>query len=139
MISTIPAGYIVSITTYENDGDNYRTDDYFGLTKEEVNFYKWIISFFNRNSSTFGNTEVDLDKIESIKNQFEPSEFPTFAKLLDEYLSEFSNNSTTEEIQWFDNWVSSIVDTWFDYNYYRKVDSVQVLWNPELVQFIEVE
>lgn len=37
--TTIPAGYRIAVTTWENDGDNYKTSTLEGLSKEKVQYY----------------------------------------------------------------------------------------------------
>jgi len=46
-MENIKKGYMLSVVSWENDGDNYRTKTFSGLSKEEVLFYKKILPFFN--------------------------------------------------------------------------------------------
>lgn len=55
----IPPGYRVSVTSWENDADNYKTNIFEGLTKERVEFLAELLPHFysgsNNRGKTFGN------------------------------------------------------------------------------------
>ena len=54
----IPAGYRVTITSWENDGDNYKDTIHEGLTKERVEYILELCKLFkskNRDKNCFGN------------------------------------------------------------------------------------
>lgn len=57
-ITTIPAGYRLSVTSWENDADNYNTKVMAGLSIDDVNFYvdlcKSLVSQ-HKNRNAFGN------------------------------------------------------------------------------------
>lgn len=57
--TTIKAGYRLTITTWENDGDNYNTKVLEGLDKADVQFHVDILKLFDRSSwngpNDFGN------------------------------------------------------------------------------------
>lgn len=57
----IPTGYGVEITTWENDGDNYKTVSVYGLDKNEVSFIvEFCKHFYSENSQKakgLGNSE----------------------------------------------------------------------------------
>jgi hypothetical protein len=44
-MKTIPAGYQVSVTSWENDGDNYRTETIPGLSKEGAQFLVDLVMY----------------------------------------------------------------------------------------------
>lgn len=46
----IPAGYYLSVSTYENDGDNSNSAHLYGLTKEETQFLVEFINLFKSSS-----------------------------------------------------------------------------------------
>ena len=57
-------GYLLELTTWENDGDNYKTERLYGLTKDEVKFYVHIANQFksgNQVSGSLGNMPVWSD------------------------------------------------------------------------------
>lgn len=63
--TVIPAGYMLGITTWENDADHYKTIFKTGLqSKEEVNQYLWDLSHCRSSQSRsdnsgFGNNAYD--------------------------------------------------------------------------------
>ena len=67
----IPAGYRVTITSWENDGDNYKDTIHEGLSKERVNYILELCNLFkskNRDINCFGNmyepSRPQMDKAE---------------------------------------------------------------------------
>jgi hypothetical protein len=69
----IPAGYQLHVTTWENDGDYYKTTVLSGLTKEDTNFLVSIAKQFSRKGK-YGNDFIkDTDLIEVISNALESS------------------------------------------------------------------
>lgn len=72
LVTTIPAGYRVSVTSWENDGDNYNTEILEGLSKEAVMFIvAFCHKFWSQNDHThpgcFGNmyepSDAKLDAV----------------------------------------------------------------------------
>lgn len=57
--TVIPAGYRVSVTSWENDADHRKTNVFEGLTKERVEFLAELLPHFksgsNNGGKTFGN------------------------------------------------------------------------------------
>ena len=64
-MASIPAGYQLHITSWENDGDNYNTILVNGLTKEDVACYLEILSLFkSKSQGGFANTDrTDRDAV----------------------------------------------------------------------------
>lgn len=59
-MADIQAGYQLHITSWENDGDNYKTQTLSGIaTREDVKFLLAIANLFIRSSSSWGNTDVE--------------------------------------------------------------------------------
>ena len=60
---TIPKGYVIEIETWENDGDNYKTQTIFGVEEQEIQQYKYILELFQgshcNNRDKCGNSEWD--------------------------------------------------------------------------------
>jgi len=56
----IPAGYRVTITSWENDGDHYENTVHEGLTKERVEYILELCNLFKSDSSTGGKTFGNL-------------------------------------------------------------------------------
>lgn len=55
--TTIPAGYRISVTTWENDADNYRTEILEGVKKEHIPFIVAVCNLMgsNCNGNGYGN------------------------------------------------------------------------------------
>lgn len=66
----IPKGYRLTVTSWENDADNYNTKSMEGLTKEEIEFLVPFIKLFKSKNSHNDNTNFgnmyspDEDEIE---------------------------------------------------------------------------
>jgi hypothetical protein len=80
----VPSGYQLHITSWENDGDNYKTQIISGLTKEDVQFYLHFLNHFG-NDGSYGNENTyeysDAEKI-AITNAYEKCR-PTSPELLE--------------------------------------------------------
>lgn len=63
--TTIPKGYRITVTTWENDGDNYKTKSVEGYTLEEakflIDFSKLFASKNCHNGIGIGNIYDDMD------------------------------------------------------------------------------
>jgi hypothetical protein len=63
----IPAGYIITYRTWENDGDNYKSHRYEGLTEQKVKDIKEFLEMFHSENypkngkRSFGNAYGHLD------------------------------------------------------------------------------
>lgn len=59
MSTNIKPGFLLKVTTWENDGDNYNTVDLDGLTETEVRFYLHLCKKFDSYAvDTFGNEDI---------------------------------------------------------------------------------
>lgn len=73
----IPQGYRIHVTTWENDGDNYKTKTIKGVTKEQIPFIlaacELLRSGSNNGGATFGNLyeESTDDLIEALSELVE--------------------------------------------------------------------
>jgi len=75
-MSVIPAGYRMSVVSWENDGDHYLTRTLEGLRKDEVHFYLDLCKLFkseNQVNGTFGNMYCPstYERAEAINAMFE--------------------------------------------------------------------
>ena len=63
---TISKGYVIEIETWENDGDNYKTQTIFGVEEQEIQQYKYILELFQgshcNNRNKCGNSEWNVVK-----------------------------------------------------------------------------
>ena len=72
-MNIIPAGYVMKITTWENDADNYRTETLYGLSKTLTAFIVALCKLHrlrhNSGGAYFGNMYEPSDsEIEAYKN-----------------------------------------------------------------------
>jgi hypothetical protein len=127
------AGYIVEIDTYENDGDNSKTEYFDGLTKEQAIFVTKFADYFsenhwkyNKNSGNqrnFGNTDVGPEEYELISKE-----------LSDEYKLAYGEELTPDNASdMAGNYIGGT-----DYDLIREVDGIKVYYipdefNPEVV------
>lgn len=62
----IPKGYVLEIETWENDGDNYKTQTIFGVEEHEIQQYKYVLELFHgshcNNRNKCGNEDWDVVK-----------------------------------------------------------------------------
>ena len=67
----IPAGYRLSVTSWENDGDNYRTEIISGLSDEQVRLRIALLKLFERKGA-FGNEySMDTEKNDALPEAYE--------------------------------------------------------------------
>lgn len=63
-------GYLLSVTSWENDGDNYNTVILDGLEKEDVDFYlNFIIIFIKLNLENRCDEGITDEEVEQFKNE----------------------------------------------------------------------
>lgn len=86
--TTIPAGYRITTTTWENDADNYNTEILEGQTKEQVQFYVALAKLFGSSSNSehdIGNlyepVEAELAKVAEVSREL----FAKFPAVLQEF------------------------------------------------------
>ncbi len=59
--------FIIEVTSYECDGDYYKTEVLGGLSKDEVFFVKEFLSYFKSSETGLGNTEIEDDGLSLAK------------------------------------------------------------------------
>ncbi len=102
----IKAGYRLTVTSWENDGDNYNTKSQDGLTKEESVFLVELITLFksrhNRHglSRTFGNMYDPSDKEieENYANMYKDSNVIDHNKFISLYENENEQVAIEEQL-----------------------------------------
>lgn len=57
----IPAGLLVQITSWENDGDDYRTEDLYNFPEKHINELLTVLQWFSAKESDLGNQEVHIE------------------------------------------------------------------------------
>jgi hypothetical protein len=65
---SISAGYQIQATSWENDGDNYKTQVISGISSPDVQFYVDLANTFNRSQSVkgLGNSWLSEERFSSI-------------------------------------------------------------------------
>jgi hypothetical protein len=122
-MATIPAGYQLSITSWENDGDNYKTKILYGLTREDVQFYLHFLKPFGEE---FGGEEIrtgdncEQIAIESAWNKFPPTS-PDLVQDVT-YSIEFWKENPHQTC----DWVYETIGTDESGDFYRVFDSFKV-------------
>lgn len=71
-MSTIKAGYRMTVVSWENDGDNYNTITKDGLTENEVQMYVDFLSLLKGNSEFSNMYEPDDEEIEGFNQAVLP-------------------------------------------------------------------
>ena len=114
-MENIKAGYMVCVTTWENDADNYKTKVLSGLTKPQAIAVKKFCKFFTsdeRNNYTFGNEEtVDY---EFIKETMDPTDIVLLSQI-----------GSLEGLH------SKLIGQWADGYYSRVYESIRFFYFPE--------
>jgi hypothetical protein len=137
----IPKGYEIQFYTWENDGDHYKTQIMYGLTREDVYFFVDLASKF---MSTYGNDSIDptvltnifkelLEKHSNVsdivRDLFDPEEM-----IADEDIDEESDIV----VQWqYESLVENVLgwtDDYLDEPYFcRVIESMKIYYHPDEV------
>ena len=121
-MENIKAGYMVCVTTWENDADNYKTKIRSGLTKAQALAVEKFCRFFisnERNNCTFGNKEtVDY---EVIKETMDPDDIVLLSQI-----------GSLEGLH------SRLIGQWADGYYSRVFESIKFFYFPEDVNEVKL-
>ena len=136
---TIPKGYIVEVTSWENDGDNYDTIQKFEASKEFVDVVTCLAPLFKsrcNNRGRFGNTsdgDVDMTMLaEAAFAALGHLKAPDVYKVLgyDILSLDFENYTNSEEFETAGEAVKEFVRNhmtgWSEYYDFRVVEKVNV-------------
>ncbi|BEH88054.1 hypothetical protein [Klebsiella phage phiKp_21] len=136
--STIKAGYTVSVTTWENDGDNYQTNDIVGLSKEDAKMFIDTLPIFksvNSKKKGLGNKELNINQYlgkfeDLINNNIITVSFA------EKYFGYINPNSDYDEDEQQDTIIEALSEILgypveYDYGFIRVVEKVQVLYFDE--------
>jgi hypothetical protein len=122
-MDSIPSGYQIHITSWENDGDNYKTKIISGLTKEDVHFYLCFLNYFK--SYEYGNGDIfkypSAEKI-AITNAYRKCR-PTSPQLIEDVENSIEHWKTSD---YSCDWVYKTIGTWDGGNRYRVFDYCEV-------------
>lgn len=148
------AGYYAEVTTWENDGDNYKTDTArFDTFKELFAFVKFCEYFGscnrqeNRLKQNFGNADIVWsggldDKFGEVgyRTYWHPVGFYEYIKASDSAVyqllkSKVKGEETPESIEKAVWDVMGAIGTWCDGEYVRVVESIETYYAKEDVTF----
>ncbi|ATI17787.1 hypothetical protein [Aeromonas phage AS-yj] len=133
--TVIPRGYIVGITSWENDGDYYHTIYHTGLTRDDVDFFRVIAPFFNSANDWkepgYGNDPYTDALVFELFDKLE--ENPHMANQFKRFLDIDCN--VIDEEEGVPNWVTILETikknitheaTYYDGDFIRVVESIDV-------------
>lgn len=117
-MSTIKSGYRITVVSWENDADNYRTCTRDGLLKEEaqqvVEFLKLIAGSYNRHQTdnkVFGNLYEPRD---GVREEFENAVRKLMAKydieVNEEWPLDYFLDEVCEYTGWSEGYLTRVVD-----------------------------
>ena len=137
---TIPSGYQLHINSWENDGDNCKTEIISGLTKEDVKFYLHFLSHFYSQSSTnenkigrgFGNMNMGESRENEERTAIESAlkNCPPSSPDLIEQVKDSIDGWNEDPYEVYD-WVRETIGYWDNDERYRVFDSFEVYYIPE--------
>jgi hypothetical protein len=142
---TIPAGYRLSVTSWENDADNYHTEVKEGLTKEQTTALVGFIKLFKSEDDVaigFGNLLADHDDQEyevamtEIRKYLKPN-----LKSLTEVLNFRLDNFSVDDDEAYNNLIYELHGELFgssEYFLFRVLDSYDVQYVPLTVELPDV-
>lgn len=143
-MANIPQGYVIKVTTWENDGDNYMTVEKSGLSATDVKFYIMICNMFRAEYDTayqpvigrrLGNGEIQEIDINAVldaavnhfRDQIGPIPHDWDKKLIAESAVHVGDD-------FYADLVYDLIGNWMEGTYYRVVEGYQVFYVPvELV------
>ena len=136
MNENIPAGYSLYITSWENDGDIYKTQNNHGLTGKQVSFCIDLAKQFKSKNDRsvdghkLGNSGHEAEKLIAVFNEV-AARHPGYND------HNFIEYEITEESihDWLCEWLFGYTETYFDEeNFCRVVDGIKVVFVPEALQ-----
>lgn len=142
-MTTIPKGYQIHVTTWENDGDNYKTKIISGLTGAKVKMLYQLAKFFesgtNNNATgpdgrgNYGNADNSYDSHGggSYHVHFNSSEFEK------EFL-EFCEKHNIDSEDFHEETFFEIIGTWCEGEYIRVMEKVEVYYVPEEITPVSI-
>jgi len=148
----IPSGYMITVTSWENDADNYRTEALSGIkTKEDVAFFLDFLDHFKKIKPDYaadeayelGNDFLEDEAIYSLLEALE-SRHPNVSndvrqEWLEYYDPQYIEAASTEQ---FPQLLGHPVEDVYRYStkhFCRLVESVQVYYIPEKISDISID
>ena len=136
----IKAGYQVHTTTWENDGDHYKTIVTSGLSKEDAIFIVALANKFNRRSKLANDYVKDTDLIEAVNDVFELNQ-----GLSSEMLNiwkrpiEEMEDATYYVRELINEHILGIPDEYHDGGFCRLVENIDVYYIPSDIKNVTKE
>jgi hypothetical protein len=137
------AGYVASVTTWENDADNYITKNLDGLSLDQANAIVELAKFFTSGSNNegyctktqrkvFGNAD-DGDKFGhfSYRTYYNTEQFEIYLNTIFPELY-----SVLITINTIENLVYKLIGSWCDGEYIRVAETVNIYYVPEDIHTI---
>ena len=128
----VKSGYLLQVTTWENDGDFYNMKQFCGLSQDEASFLIDVCSLFRRGVELHDIDYSELvEEIDTIKNKYIDLSIPVSFIVTDEdqgYIEDLYSEAVHELIGYSEN-----------DEYWRVVDKVE-LFNipPNSVEVIDI-
>lgn len=137
-------GYVVSVTSWENDADNYITKSIGGLTLEQANAIAEFAKFFTSRSNNkgycnntkrkvFGNADINSKMFgySNYRTYYNTKQFEIYLNTI--FLELYLILNTIDTIE---NLVRKLIGSWCDGNYIRVAELVDIHYVPEDIQTI---
>lgn len=145
-MSDIKAGYQVTVTSWENDGDNYNTKIVQGLTQHEAKFMVRVLGLFGHKGE-FGNDHSNYkDLIKAIipifsqcvvsnSNLFVSNSnlFDQWRDILTEKIDESDEDYKYLSIELLDDYLGCPGE-YYDASFYRYCESIEVHQIPTIIE-----
>lgn len=112
MNKTIKEGYHIEVTTWENDGDNYKTESFHVLTWDQVHSRISLCELFG-SKGTLGNSDTSYE----------------------------DDNDVSEAVKEFgltEDDAHEYIGTWSEGEYWRNVERINVFFTPKDVTIEQV-
>ncbi len=139
----IQPGYLLKVTTWENDADNYRTIELDGLSESDVQFYIKVAELFksahswprDKDQMAFGNEDVSdapYEPIDEIAQAHRAAGY-TVPEAWD------VEKAKVEDAEWFEKYgedfynepLYDLIGIWNEGQMYRVFESYEVFYVPE--------
>lgn len=133
-MANIKQGHQLHITSWENDGDNYKTKTVDGLTKDEVKYLISIAKLFypenGRNSNGFGNSDISDKTYEKIWESYKRIPVP------EDVSDDWKFNNIDEMMEVF---ADELIGIWNEGSVFRVYDSFKVYYIPNEITDVTQE
>lgn len=137
----IKSGYQLHITTWENDGDNYSTQIFSGLTEADVKFYVHIVTrFASRNDwvdtglPKLGNQYNKLEILIDLANEALAANPDISKNIRDSWNSYIEGEYCEDIIELYNELLGVPGEYYDDYGFCRVFETLKVFYFPTEVE-----